>query len=236
MSRIAVIAAMESELMPLVKGWNKESLRVGEMTFQCFEKEQVVAMVCGIGAHLAEDGARALAGKYRPEVLVSCGLAGALTADLKVGNVVLPDRVIDGTNRAEYVCDARDPVHAGRVLVTVADVAGQDARSALAQNFHASLVDMEAAGVARVAQEKGITFRCIKAISDERDFRMPPLGRFVREGKFQAARFLGWLAVHPRYWRAAIALARNSACASRALCDWLALKLETHSRRAELLH
>ena len=38
---------------------------------------------------------------------------------------------------------------------------------------------MEAAGVARVAQQERIGFRCVKAISDEADFAMPPMARFV---------------------------------------------------------
>lgn len=236
MTRIAVIAALQSELAPLVKGWRRESLRADGRTFQCFEDEQVIAVACGIGAHNAENGARALIGKYRPEVLVSCGLAGALYADLKVGSVVLPEKVLDSATGAEYLCEPRSHAAAGGVLVTANDVASENAKSALAQKFHASLVDMEAAGVARVARENGLMFCCIKAISDERGFLMPPLGRFVRQGEFQALAFLRWLAVHPRYWGPTIELARNSARARRALCEWLRLNLRAQFQAAELLH
>ena len=49
---------------------------------------------------------------------------------------------------------------------------------------------MEAAAVAAVAQERGIEFAAVKAISDELDFVMPPVGRFVdADGKFETARF-----------------------------------------------
>jgi adenosylhomocysteine nucleosidase len=236
MSHIGLIAAMESELAPLVKGWRTESLRVGGRTFQCFEYEQVVAAACGIGSYNAESGARALIGKYRVEVLVSCGLAGALSGHLKVGSIVFPERVIDSATGAEYLCEPRSHVPARGALVTANDVASEDTKSALAEKFQASVVDMEAAGVARVAHEKGLIFRCVKAISDERGFPMPPVGRFVCGGEFQALAFLRWLAVRPRCWGPTVALARNSGRARRALCDWLALDLRTQFQTAELLH
>ena len=236
MNRIAVVAAMESELAPLVKGWNRETLRAGERSVQCFLKDDVIAVAGGIGASSAEATAGALVERYRPEFLVSAGLAGALTNDLRAGSVVLPELVVDAATGAEYACENFTKAVPGAVLVTAAVVASQQTKSELAQKFHASIVDMEAAGVARAAQEKGIAFRCVKAISDERSFLMPPMGRCVRHGEFQTAGFLCWLAVHPWYWGPTVALARNSARASRALCDWLALNLGAQFHTAELLH
>jgi hypothetical protein len=95
---------------------------------------------------------------------------------------------------------------------------------------------MEAAGVARVARENGIEFRCVKAISDEHGSPLPPLGRFIQEGQFRSGAFLGWLAFHPQYWLPTIALGRNSARASRALCHWLERYLISQVCPAELLH
>ncbi len=81
---------------------------------------------------------------------------------------------------------------------------------------------MEAAGVARVAQEAQIGFRCVKAISDEMDFVMPPMERFVSaSGDFESGKFALWATMRPWQWSRVAALGRNSAKAARALCQRL---------------
>ena len=49
---------------------------------------------------------------------------------------------------------------------------------------------MEGAAVAQVANERGLKFAAMKAISDEAAFVMPPLNRFIDEnGKFATGSF-----------------------------------------------
>jgi len=108
------------------------------------------------------------------------------------------------------------------VLVTANEIASARSKADLAERFHAQLVDMEAAGVARVAQECKTGFRCVKAISDELDFPMPPLNRFVdAHGAFNTGSFAAWVALRPQYWPRVAQLSRNSARALRALSAWL---------------
>ena len=81
---------------------------------------------------------------------------------------------------------------------------------------------MEAAAVARGAQSHGLQFKAVKAISDEHDFEMPPMERFIRhDGQFRTAAFAVFIAIRPWLWTKAARLARNSAKASDALCAWL---------------
>jgi adenosylhomocysteine nucleosidase len=111
-------------------------------------------------------------------------------------------------------------------LVTSNEVTGADGKAALVERFHGLIVDMEAAGVARVAQQFNVGFRCVKAISDELDFAMPPLDRFIDDhGKFQTGRFAGWVALRPQHWANVIRLGRNSSRATRALSQWLKTNL-----------
>ena len=78
---------------------------------------------------------------------------------------------------------------------------------------------MEAAAVAQGAQARGVEFAALKAISDAADFSMPPTEPFISSnGQFRSARFALHVAVRPWLWGRTIALARNSAKASRALC------------------
>lgn len=222
MSAIVIIAALDRELHPLVDEWNSSPLHSNGKTFKCYHAGGLIALAGGIGRGRAEVAARAVIENYHPQMLVSAGLAGALIRSLKVGSVVTPNVVVDAASGTEYRCDVGGDVVGGGVLVTAGGIAGAQAKAELVERFHALVVDMEAAGVARAAQESNIRFRCVKAISDEFDFIMPPLGRFVDEqGSFQTGRFASWAALRPQHWAGIVRLGRNSGRAARALSEWL---------------
>jgi adenosylhomocysteine nucleosidase len=218
MSTIAIIAALDRELAPLVSSWQPMQISAQGRGFRVFVHESSVAVAGGIGCRSAAVAAAALVRHYKPQVLISAGLAGGLAKNLKVGAVITPGVVIDATTGAEYRCEPGDGV-----LVTAGEIAGSMSKQNLVHQFHAVAVDMEAAAVAEVARQEGISFRCVKAISDEAAFEMPPLNRFVDQtGRFQSARFAAWVAIRPQYWLRTAALARNSNRAATALCNWLA--------------
>jgi adenosylhomocysteine nucleosidase len=223
MSTIAIIAALDRELAPLVGNWRSNQITDQGDTFRVFEHENLVAVAGGIGPQAAAKAAMAIVRYYKPQVLLSAGLAGGLTPSAKVGSVIVPAVVVDAATETEYRCDRGE-----KILVTVREITGSASKQALADRFHATAVDMEAAAVAEIARQEQITFRCVKAISDEVDFAMPPFNQFVdQQGRFQNARFTAWLAVHPQYWAATAALARNSKSASQALCKWLSEQVST---------
>src|SRR5579859_5907577 len=235
MNKVAIIAAMERELAPLVRGWKRATLSSGERTFTFFESDGVVAVIAGIGCKNAEQAARAAVQQYRPSLLISAGLAGALIRSLKAGSVFTPSVVVDAADGAEYRCVADSSHVSGGILVSSEEIAGADAKKELVTRFHGLVVDMEAAGVAKVAQQEQIGFRCVKAISDEADFAMPPMVRFIgADGTFQSGRFAAWAAVRPWQWARIAALARNSRRASVALCDRLRNDLASGAQRKEI--
>jgi adenosylhomocysteine nucleosidase len=236
MSKIAIIAAMEREIAPLVRGWQRGTLSSGERKFVIFDRDQVVAVVSGIGCKNAELAARAVVAQHRPTLLISAGLAGGLIRSLKVANVFTPNVVVDAVDGAEYRC-AADPNHvSGGVLVTAREIAGVEAKKELVNRFHGLVVDMEAAGVARVAQQEQIGFRCVKAISDEADFLMPPMKKFLNPaGDFQSGKFAWWAALRPWQWARVAALAQNSKRAISALSDRLQKDLASGLQSKEIV-
>jgi nucleoside phosphorylase len=222
MSKIAIIAAMEREIAPLVRGWQRGTLPSGERKFVLFECGGVLAVVSGIGCRNAELAARTIVAQYRPTLLISAGLAGALIRSLKVASVFTPNVVVDAADGAEFRCTADGNHVSGGVLVSAAEIAGAEAKRKLVNRFHGLVVDMEAAGVAKVAQQEQIGFRCVKAISDEADFVLPPMGNFFNDaGEFQRGKFALWAALRPWQWPRIAALARNSKRAIAALSDRL---------------
>jgi adenosylhomocysteine nucleosidase len=236
MSKIGIIAAMEREISPLVRGWRRALLSTSDKKFTLFERDGVLVVVSGIGCKNAELAARAVVSQDRPTLLISVGMAGALIGSLKVGSVFAPNVVIDAADGAEYRCTADSSHVSGGVLVSAGEIVGADAKRDLVNRFHGLVVDMEAAGVARIAQQEQIGFRCVKAISDESDFVMPPMGRFLSAaGEFKSGKFALWAALRPWQWAKIIALARNSKRAIKALCDRLQKDLDSGLQSKEIV-
>jgi len=203
---IAVVAAMRRELAPLLRGTQGQWFEGVEF----FEFENAVIAVGGIGRNAARRAAEAVVNRFNPTTLISVGVAGALTARLKVGDVVWGSEVVDAETGARFRMTGGESV-----VVTVSSVSGPAEKRMLADHYEADVVDMESAAVAAVAQELGVEFRAIKAISDELDFDMPPVARFVDSaGKFETARFAAYVAIRPKWWSSVCQLGANSRTAS----------------------
>jgi nucleoside phosphorylase len=215
--RIAIIAAMEREVRPLVRSWKVRMIEHGGRSYRLFENGETAVICGGIGAQAARRATEAIIAEVQPECVVSAGFAGALDDTLKVGRVLGPRTVINAADGAQ----TEIPTGEG-VLVTSSAMAGKDQKIRLAKAYGAHAVDMEAAAVAQGAQARGVGFAAVKVISDAADFDLPAMDRFVAsDGSFQSGRFAFYLALRPWLWAATMALARNSSKASDALCDAL---------------
>jgi phosphorylase superfamily protein len=118
-------------------------------------------------------------------------------------------------------------------LVSYTAVADRAQKQRLGKAYGAAAVDMEGAAVAQGAQARGIEFAALKAVSDAADFPMLPTQRFVSgDGQFRAVRFALHVAARPWLWGRTIALARNSAKASRALCGAIEAHLDRETSTA----
>src|SRR5438477_568147 len=92
-------------------------------------------------------------------------------------------------------------------------------------------------GIGKVAAQAGVPFVALKSISDELDFPMPPLQRFIQaNGSLAKARLFLFLLLCPWHWQAAIALARNSRLASLALTQVLRHQIDKQLEAAGALH
>jgi adenosylhomocysteine nucleosidase len=228
-AKLAIVAALEREIHPLVRDWPAVVKEHAGRTFRFFEKGQVVVVCGGIGAEPARRAAEAVIALYAPEVVYSAGFAGALDPALKVADILVPARVIDAGDSSSV-----DTGTGQGILVTFGAVATPEQKVKLGKSFNAQAVDMEAAAVARAAAARGVRFAAVKAISDEVGFSLPGMnhpgmnqgiGFIGPSGEFQAGRFARFIMIRPWTWAAALRLARNSKRAALALSAWLA---ETH--------
>ena len=148
---IAVIVAMRREVAPLLAGI---PVRQADGT-EFYELEDAVVAVGGIGRRAASKAAEAVVAQYSPSVLMSAGIAGALTPDLKVGSVVRAREVVDADSGARFATQTGE----GTVL-TVSSVSGPAEKRTLAERWNAVVVEMEASAVATIAQQRGLEFAC----------------------------------------------------------------------------
>jgi adenosylhomocysteine nucleosidase len=220
--RFAFIAAMEREVAPLIRGWKVRTLDHGGRGYRLFENGDAVLICGGIGTEAARRATEAVIQEVRPERVVSVGYAGALDPALKVADIVEPRTVINASD------GSRTETGSGQgTLVSSTAVAGKEQKGKLGRAYGAVAVDMEAAAVAQGAQVRGVEFAALKAISDAVDFSMPATERFIASnGQFHSVKFALHVAVRPWLWGRTIALARNSAGASGALCAAISQYLE----------
>jgi adenosylhomocysteine nucleosidase len=216
-AKVAIVAALEREVRPLVKRWRIVEREYGGHRFRFFENQRAVLVCGGIGPEAARRATEAVIMLYQPSAVFSVGFAGALDSTLKGGEILVPRRVIDAHDSSSV-----DTGTGNGVLVSFPALASTDQKAKLAKAYGAQAVDMEAAAVARGAATHSTPFAAVKAISDNRDFDLPPLERFIgADGVFREAAFTWFAVVRPWLWPALMGLARDSSRASRALCAWL---------------
>lgn len=217
MPKVAIVAALEREVRPLIRHWRLSPKEHDGRRFRFFENDRTVLVCGGIGPEAARRAAEALIFLFQPSVIYSVGYAGALQSGVRVGEVLYPARVINASDGSSVAIPGGDGI-----LVSYSQVAGPEQKRNLREFYGAQAVDMEAAAVARAAEARGIEYRALKVISDEFEFQLPATDRFVDPtGRFQEGRFALFAVVRPWLWLDVIRLARNSSRASKALSDRL---------------
>jgi adenosylhomocysteine nucleosidase len=218
MPKVAIVAALEREVSGLTRNWTRVEQEHQSRNFLFFERDEMIVVCGGIGMEAARRAAEAVIALYRPTLLQSVGFAGALDASLHAGDVLAPAVVIDARD------GSRVEIEGNRqgTLVSFMAVAGIDQKMRLAQAYGAHAVDMEASAVAEAARAHGIQFSAIKVISDEYNFEMPGVARFIdSQGRFKTTGFALFGALRPWLWPRVAQLAANSRKAARALGECL---------------
>src|SRR4051812_41316937 len=203
-------------------------MRTQNRTIRIYEKDDTLIAFGGIGgnsARIAADTAYSHADR-NVSLMISAGLAGALVPELKVGQVFVPEVIIGDSDNNEI-----ETASGMGKLVTVGAIAGAEHKKLFAAKYHAQAIDMEAFSVADVARIYNVPCIAMKAISDEYDFDLPPLGRFVTDtGDFRTIAFVAYAAVRPWIWPTVIRLNKNSNLAIKRLCAVLEQTIAKYAR------
>ena len=218
--RVGIVAAIQGELKPLVKGWKrvKTSTPRAKKWVLLQGDDEWVAVCAGMGADAARRAFAEAEHDGPLEMVLSVGWAGALLEEIPAGVAQAPSAIIDAQTGEQFaLAEGRG---AGR-LVTATRVADGKEKARLRATYPgAALVDMEAATVARLAAMRGVPVLCVKGVSDAVGAEVPDLNPFIDEmGHLKMVPFLISMAVKPRCWRALLHLGRNSSRAAVAMRD-----------------
>ena len=133
----------------------------------------IVTLVVGIGRRNAERSVRRFLNSASPELVLTCGFAGGLNPDLKIGDVVFEPAgpaatdlnlmtalASAGAKPAKFFC-------ADRIATTIAE------KKKLRAEIGADAVEMESGAIHAVCAEKNIPCVTLRVISDTAQEDLP---------------------------------------------------------------
>jgi len=169
-------------------------------------------LVCqtGIGRR-AQGVARSLLQRLEARYVLSVGTAGGLAPDVQAGDVVCCERVVHAWEQGEVAGDEELAAaalecarglgcsHQAGVSVTVDRVAWTPRdKAVLRKSSGADIVEMESFWIGRAANEKGLPFLAVRAVSDDASNALVEVpGAIDDEGNIDGARVLAYTQERP---------------------------------------
>ncbi len=183
-------------------------------------REEVCCLITGVGARNAETSLRGALLEFSPARVFTCGFAGALHPELKIGDVVCPrDSILTGTKPVQFVCTER-------VAITVNE------KAALRKRTGADAVEMESEIITRVCREFALPCQTVRVISDtaHEDLPLDFNALMTGEQKLSPVKLAWAMARAPQKIPALMRLGKNSAQASERLAEALLTALQVSAK------
>ena len=217
-----IVVALPEELATLT------SKRI-EKEHCVFISDQVLVTYSGVGAKNATNSAELLLSKGATQ-LISWGCAAALSPDLKPGDLVLANRLLDVADDEFYVHQSwhahtktllahQLKVHTGCLTESLNIISSSREKRHLQLITEAIALDMESIPVAKLAAKHALPFLSIRAIVDPIDMDLPEAVAYAAtpEGDIALGRLLLFLVLHPLELPALIRLGRYFNAATKTL-------------------
>jgi len=194
--------------------------------------DKVPVFLTGIGRENAEKATREFLAAHTPlpSLLMTCGFAGGLIADLKLGDVVFEipsvlahgdqgNNVFAGIRSRLAAAGAREAKFycADRIATTVAD------KKKLREETGADAAEMESGAVQAVCGSQGIPCVTVRVISDTANEDLPlDFNQFLKEDKsMDMSKLMMAVAKAPWKMGALMELQKNTKLAAHRLADVL---------------
>lgn len=140
---------------------------------------RIAIVEAGTGPVRARRATMALHDAHHPAWIISVGFAGALQADLKIGNIVVANEIVGLQGEQLKIdvgmsSDAARGLFVGCTLTVDKMVRTIAEKQLLATQTGAIAVDMESLAVATVCRETRTKFMAVRTISDDLSADLPP--------------------------------------------------------------
>lgn len=219
------VAADPREFKGWVDRWDEVkpvSLAVHWARVGKWRDRRVAAIANGAGAERAF-AAVIVAGEV--SAVCSIGFCGALDKNLAIGDVVVATEVRNGTGSYPAMPPPSTPPASRVAIASIGHIAQTAVEKRTLRSTGASVVEMEAAGVARACEDVEVPFYCVRAVSDlaEEDFANDFNAALTSDGRFSMLHLVAGALRKPakrfgELWR----LRRRTAVASKKLGEFLA--------------
>ena len=216
LAAILILTAVELETRALARALSLPTRL--SLPFLAFRSDRVCIAPIGVGASRLKKRWPALASAADRPLVVSAGVCGALDPTLAVGDLVLPERVIDdsrthhavtaGPQRAAIA--ARAHACGGAIVSARQVMTTPEAKAALRAETGGAAVDMESAAIVATAAEHGCASLVVRGVSDDARETLPAelVAMMSDDGRLRSR---GLLALaQPHVLRAALRLRRAS--------------------------
>jgi adenosylhomocysteine nucleosidase len=222
------VASDRREVEPWIARWESSrpvDLPVHWARAGTWRGRDVIAIANGVGAHRAADALQAAQVVAKGfSGICSIGTGGALDPSLVLADVIVANGVTDGATTWAAADPHGPPARTGLVYSS-RHIARTAAEKRKLNQSRAILVEMEAAGVARVAEEMAVPFYCVRVVSDLADeaFFIDFESCIMADGRFNVPRLVMRAMAHPmRGFPELLRLQRRTADAAKKLGDFLA--------------
>lgn len=218
MTRVAVFTAVDLEARTLARLLGLPAL--GGDDWPHFGAGALELICVGPRARLLETRAVRLA---PPALAVSAGVCGALSPELREGDLVVPEAVLGPDGERLATAEVGGLARAG-ALATVTDVVSTPAAKArLWVETRALACDMESAAVLAWARARGVPAAVIRGVSDPADRGVPAdLAAVVEpDGRVRTVRAVRAVLARPRAIADALTLRSGTAAALKAVAQAL---------------
>lgn len=168
MTRVLVLTAIDVEARGLAR--HLGLARIPQSPWPHFATGALEVACVGLRASQL----RTRADRLRPfDLVVSAGACGALAPELSVGDLVVPELVVDAAGQRWPTAPVKRVARAGTLLTVgeVVETAAQKSRLWLETGARA--VDMESAPILAWAAERGVPGAVIRAVSDGAERGVP---------------------------------------------------------------
>ncbi len=224
------------ELRPLVRALSLRRRRLGGALVHSARSGDVewIAATTGIGTRAAAAAAERLLESVAADHLVVVGIAGGVAPHAKLGDLIVPELVLDGASGREHRPAPLGDDSPRGVLRTSDELLTQPARLARLAAEGIAALDMETAAIAAVCERRGCPWSVFRAISDMAGETPAELLSLAGpDGTGSLGSLLRYLAPAP--WRALrlAQLARDSARAARIAAEAAARACALERARAE---